>query len=633
MARTLLSPKISILCYLLLLVLLSIALPAWGATTNVANGGFYHNQELFSTKGTPQSLDMSLFYNSMYSYQGSLSQGWTHSYDISLTDGGNGSKVLHDGDNIRLYLANGTSFTSQTGDTSVLTLNGTGFLITYRDGRKGSFGADGRITSLVDRYGNTVNFAYTGGDLTAITDPAGRSVILEYDTTVTPHRIKGICPTGVATTDDATRKYTFEYDPASGLLAKITNPLADASASARGYWEYSYDPQSKLLKTILDPNGKLFTYNYYPDGRMQSAVDPDGAPDANGVATVAGHTRTLVYDNEAGTIKTTTFIEKDGGVWTYVYDTHAGVLKQKIAPDPATGAAGGASTSYAYYADGSLKAKTEPSGIGKRLTTFYQYDGFGNVASETEPVDLSVYTNPTVDPETVDVATLATLNPSIKWAFQYTYDNFDRLLTKTDLRGATPLVTTYTFDTTSEPGVEIMKVTDPENKLFTYRYNSAGGTLKSVIDANNVSVTYDYYPNGLLLSAKDQNGVVTKVTLYDNNGNPREIQKLDKTGKLLVTTTLEYDALNRLRTVTRTTTDTPPIVTASKYDYDLAGNLTVYTDPEDQPAVRQTKYEYNYNGQVTKIIDADQKETRLTYGGTGCSSCGGGVGKLTEVKD
>lgn len=622
----------SISARLLVLALLVGSLPAWGATTNVSNGSLSHSQELLATRGAPLGLEMDLFYNSMYFYNGPLGPAWTHSYDVTLTDAGDGSKLLHEGESVRLYLAEGSRFTSQQpGDTSVLTLNGTGFLLTYRDGRKEFFGADGKITNIVDRYGNMISFVYAAGDLTEIADSAGQKVTMEYDSTVTPHRIKSICPPGIATSAPDTKKYTFEYDQTTGLLMKHSYPLADEAATVRGYWEYRYE--NGRLKTTRDPNGNVFTYNYYPDGRVKSSIDPEGAADANGMATVPGHTRSFVYNNEEGLVKTTTFTEKDGGVWSYVYDSYAGVLKQKIAPDPTTGAPGSLITGYAHYADGTIKAKTEPADAGRHLTTFYTYDSYGNRTGETEPIDLSIYTSPQVDPESVDVTTFATLTPPIKWAFSYTYDNYDRLLTETDLRGEVPLTTAYSYDSTIEPGTEIAKVTNPENKVFTYRFNMPGGTLKSVTDANNVSVTYDYYPNGLLSSVKDQNGVLTKFTVYDDNGNPKEIQKLDKTGKLLVTTVLEYDSINHLRKVTKTTTDNPPIITETKYDYDLMSNLALYTDPETLPTVKQTKYEYKYNGQVTKIIDPDLKETRFAYGGNGCASCGGGVDKLTEVKD
>ena len=583
-----------------------------GSSTNVMSGNLFHSQTLFATSGGQLPISIDLNYASLNVYKGALGTGWHHSYELFLVVQA-GKVFFRSGDgSITAYTLNATgTYDSPAGDYSTLTKNGDGtFTISYRDGLKRNFGTDGKITSIVDRYGNSLAFTYTTGDLTAITDSSQRQVILNYDLTVTPHRITDIF-------DPGTNKYHFDYDPTTGLLSKVTNPAADTQpGTVQGYWAYTYE--NGRLKTKTDPNNKVTTYFYQADGRMTGSLDPEGSID---LGVVAGHARTLQYDVSGKT----TFTEKDGGQWQYIYNPQTGALNQKIDPNRKI-------TSYYYYADaGFLKAKTEPfyfdTTANKQfyLTTFYQHDGFGNIVNETDPVNLSTYN--LSDAGSIDIAKIGTTGYPA-WTFSYTYDNYDRLLTRTDLRGATPLVTSYTYDTTTEPGVEIMKVTDPENKLLTYRYNSAGGTLKSVTDANNVSGTYDYYPNGLLLSVKDQNGVVTKITLYDGNGNPKQLQKLDKAGKLLVTTTLDFDALNRLRKVVKTTTDTPPIVAETKYDFDQVGTLTV-TDPE----LKQTKYEYNYNGQITKITDPDLKETRLTYGGTGCSSCGGGVDKLTEVKD
>lgn len=586
-----------------------------GSSTNVMSGNLFHSQPLFATSGGQLPISIDLNYASLNVYKGALGTGWHHSYEIFLAV--QSDKVFfRNGDgSITAYTLNATGgYDSPAGNYTTLAKNGDGtFTISNRNGLRHNFGTDGKLTSIVDHYGNSLTFNYQNGDLVTITDPAQRQIILEYDTTATPHRITSI-------TDPAANKYYFDYEPTTGLLSKVTNPLADTQpGTVQSYWAYTYE--NGRLKTKTDPNNNVTTYFYQPDGRMTGSLDPEGSV-ASGAE--AGHVRTLQYDITGKT----TFTEKDGGVWTYVYDTHTGVLKQKIAPNP-DGTAGGTITAYAYDSDGNLKAKTEPSGNGQHLTTFYTYDANGNLTAETEPLDLTLSQYTGIDPETVDTATFGTDTSPVKWAFTYEYGSYDRLTKSTDKRGVVELVTSYSYDTTTEPGVEIMKVTDQENHVTTYRYNTGNGTLKSVIDANAVATTYDYYPNGLLSIVKDQNSVVTKVNLYDNNGNPKQIQKFDNTGKLIVTTDLEYDALNRLRTVTRTTTDIPPIVTLDKYDYDLGGNLTTYTDPE----TKQTTYEYNYLGQVTKIIDSDQKETRLSYGGTGCTSCGGGVDKLTEVLD
>ena len=107
---------------------------------------------------------------------------------------------------------------------------------------------------------------------------------------------------------------------------------------------------------------------------------------------------------------TTTFTEKDGGVWSYKYDVQKGVITEitapAIAPDPAR------TTNYYYDNNGNLKAVTVPYNGNTRLTTFYSYDDYGNLLTETDPVDISGY-NPAIDPSTATPASLAALTPPI----------------------------------------------------------------------------------------------------------------------------------------------------------------------------------------------------------------------------
>ncbi len=587
------------------------------STFNVITGRVSHQQELYSTKAATAATSFILNYDSKYPLPGAFGNGWNHSYDISLNENSDGTMVLYGGGlSKRFYTksVSGLGYDKNPLDSSTLIKNIDGtYLVTKIDGTKYTFTVGRKISGITDLYGNTISIDNTVIGTTIITDSVGHASKLTYDSS-----------SGKVTSikDPADNIYDFTYNTA-GLLWKVTYPAPSTTETTRPYWEYLYNAAG-LLEYKIDPARHIVRYEYNSQGRVQESTDPNGVPDTSGTVIAQGHTKSLVYNPATGV---TNFTEKDGGTWIYTYDPLTMVLKEKAAPG------GVIKNSFYYYPNLTLKAITKPFAIGKRLTTFYTYDDHGNILTETEPVDLSVYTNPPVDPASVDVTTLASLTPPIKWAFSYTYDynNHDQIKSKTDLRGTTPLVTTYNYDYITEPGIEILKITDPENHVITYR-NNADGTLKSIVDANNVSQTFTY-ASGLLASVTDQNRVLTKYTVYDNNGNPKQLQKLDNTGKLIVTTDLTYDALNRLRTVTNTTTDSPPVITVAKYDYDMSGNLTVYTDPETDPTVKQTKYEYNFNGQITKITDADQKETRFSYSGTGCTSCSGGVDKLTGVQD
>ncbi len=605
-----------------------VATDARASGTNVSSGNLSHDQAVFATSGGSASLGLSLLYESLGTYSGSLGFGWIHSADIFLTVDANGNVLLRNVSSRIYYRKNGSGYLSQPGDSSTLTGATGSFAITQSDGSRYAFGANNRIATITDRFGNAQTFGYdtTSGDLTSIGDSAGRTAILEYDTTVTPHRLAKIAPPGVTVSDVDQKKYQLTYT--GGRLSQVLNPLADQlPGSVRGHWDYTYHADGKL-KTVSDPAGNITRYNYDQNGRVQSVVDPEGLAGADGVATVPGHTKSLVYNGNS----TTTLTEKDGGKWLYTYDTQKGRLTSKQGPD-ASGNPGSKGNIYYYYpVTYYVKAMTEPFGDNEVRTTFYAYDGNGNQTRQTDPLPPSAYGN--ISPDNVDTAAFGTAgNPA--WAITSQYDNsgYNRITSTSDLRSTPALTTTYAY--TTENGGEVVTVTAPGNFISVTK-NNADGTIRQTTDANGKATTYTYYPDstdnraagivGTLYEITGADGVVTRFTQYDRNGNPLEIRTVD-TAQREIRTVQTFDALNRLRTATRYAQGLPDNVTNFGYDY--MGNRTSVIDPESH----ETKYQNNYRAQVTKVTDARQKDTVYTYGGTGCPSCGGGADKLTAVTD
>ncbi len=573
-----------------------------GSTANVATGNLSFSQEVFSTKGGTLPLSLSLAYNSLDTTVGPLGPSWRHSYEISLQNSANSGKVLVEGGKRRVYAWNGSAYVPEVGDTATLVKNGSTHDLTWPDGRSYHFNTDGTLATSSDKYGNILTFSYTGTDLTSITD-GGRAITFGYDTGVTPHRLTSV-------TDPNTNQFTFEY--LGALLKKVINPVTDTGVAV-GYWEYTYNT-SNLLQNKKDPGGNNIQYGY-SGKRVNSSTDPNLK------------TRGLVYPVTTGNVRTTTLTEKDSGQWQYTYDIQTGFLKEK-------NLLGGKKTNYYYNTDTTQRAKTEPHEGTTSLTTFYTYESHGNLLTQTDPVDISTYTSPTIDPQTVDISSLASRTPPIKTALRYTYDaaNFDQIASITDERFIPFRTTSYSYSTAN--GLKVTTVTDPEGKQSITRYN-ANGTIAEAEDGNGKKTTYSYYPDtpenraaalyGQLESVTGPDYVITRYTFYDDNGNPQEIIVRDAAGRE-TTTTQEYDALNRLRTVTRYATNLPANIT--RYIYDNNGNRTSVVDPESH----ETKYLFNYQGQVTKVTDARLKDTTYEYGTSGCPTCTG-IDKLTAVVD
>ncbi|MDO8446578.1 MAG: RHS repeat-associated core domain-containing protein [Deltaproteobacteria bacterium] len=520
----------------------------FGSSANTASGNLSHNQELFSTKGSGLSASMSLYYTSQDSHNISLGMGWSHSYDITVKANSDGSVVFRDGNGKKkLYEYSNGVYTSQQGDYSTLTRNADS-TITHKEGTRYAFNAAGKISAITDRNGNAITFMYsTDGDLTTITDSAGRITTLSYNA---DHRI--------ATINDPngnTHSFTYSGDDLIGVTTQPGDPQITPTS-----WSYSYYDNS-FMQSKTDPNGYTTIYTYDEDHRVATSTDPEG------------NVKSIVYPyaDDTSVMKTTTVKEKDGGEWTYSYDTQAGTLTKKIDPDNGV-------TSYIYDENKSITSKSEPDGT----TISYTYDTSGNMASTTDALG-----------ETTT----------------YTYNNYGQA---TSISAADGTTTSYEYDANGN----LTKTTDSTGGTTSYQYDTKGN-VTSITNAAGQTTTFTYDQSGNLSSIKDSTGATTSFT-YDTAGNMTS--QTDASG---ATTRFEYNSFNQLVKVI------DPNGNSTTNTYDNNGNKTSSTDANGNI----TYYEYNYKGQLTKVNDALGNVTTYTYGGTGCSSCGGGTDKLTAITD
>lgn len=484
---------------------------------------------------------MTLYYNSLDPFNGSLGLGWSHDYDISLTENSDGSVLLKEGNwHRRLYTYSGGTYSAQPQDFSTLVKNPDNtFVLTHKEGLKYSFNSDGTLASMVDRNSNTVTFGYSGGKLATISDPVGRSATLSYDGD--GHL--------TAVTDPAGRNYTLGYS--GGTLTNVTYPDG-------GTWLYTYDDKAFMLSKV-DPLGTSTTYSYDDNHRILSSTDTEGK------------IRTISYPTGSETVKTTTFTEKDGGVWQYTYDTEKGTLNQKIDPQ-------GGVTAYTYDGNGNRLSTTGPDGA----TTSYSYDAQGNMISSTDALGQTT---------------------------GYTYNSFGQVTTVTDPQGNT---TSSAYDAKGN----LTETTDATGATTRFEYDAKGNMTK-IINPLGQATTYSYDTSGNLASVTDATGAQTTFT-YDASGNM--ITLTDATGAV---TRFEYNAKNQpVKTV-------DPNGNATSYAYDLAGNKISETDANGNT----TTFEYNFLRQLVKTTDALGNVTAYTYASSGCASCGGGTDKLTALTD
>jgi RHS repeat-associated protein len=511
-----------------------------GSSAHVANGNLSHSQELFSTRGGPMPAGMTLYYNSLDPHNGSLGQGWSHSYDISLKENSDGSVLISEPNWRYQYftLSDGT-YIPQAGNYSTLTKqNDNSFILTEKDGTRYNFGSDGKIASIADRNDNTLSFAYITGNLTTITDPAGRITTLGYDAA---NHLTSVTEQG--------NSYIFAYS--SNTLTSVTYPDG-------GTWRYTYDANGFMLSKT-DPMNATTSYQYDANHRVATSIDPEG------------NSRSIAYPATSDKVKSTTFIEKDGGNWVYSYDTEKGTLKSKTDPQ-------GGIISYSYDAAGNRTSTTFTDGTTSSAT----YDSQGNVTS------------------TID---------SLGQTTDYTYNSFGQVLSVTDPAGA---ITAYSYDAKGN----MIAITDPTGATTKYEYDAKGNMTRTTNPLGQAT-NFTYDSKGNLATVTDPNNATTSFT-YDSAGNIAS--QTDVNG---ATTRFEYNARNQLIKVI------DPNNTTTSYSYDANGNKLSETDANGN----STRYEYNSRNQLVRTIDAMNNSTSFAYGGTGCTSCGGGSDKLTNIID
>ncbi len=285
------------------------------------------------------------------------------------------------------------------------------------------------------------------------------------------------------------------------------------------------------------------------------------------------------------------------------------------------------------------------------------------------------------------------LTPSGRY-IDFSYDTSNRIWRAEDISGR---VVTYTYSTATDPGSGyppgyLWKVTDPDNKVEEYTYDSNGRMTRIKDKRSNVVVTNTYDTSGRVIQ-QDHPGsaVVTYAYTTDAGG---KITRTDMTDARLLVTRMQFNAAGLMTSrieafgtaLARTTafeyrsTDNlllatvDPLGRRTEYDYDTFGNvlttrslagtanqltetytytpdfnqLATYTDARSQisryfydpqgrltevrdPLLNSTKFEYNSQGLVTRVTDPRNKATVFAYLLTDLASVTDPLNRATQV--
>jgi RHS repeat-associated protein len=459
------------------------------------------------------------------------------------------------------------------------------------------------LHQIVDPTGNTLTLSYDGqGRISGVTDAVGRATTLGYSGTGT--RIMMI--TTGTTGDPAYRSASFDYDPTSGFLMKITD-----MAGITSQFVYDQGLKSNFIKALTTPYGtSTFTYgDASTDSSLDSRTrwlemtDPLGAterleftesvvpPDATD--RYSGHT----FYSQSPSVPTNLVPQGDIHTRDFVMEARNTFYWSKKAmmemPQGTLDYSKAHIYHWLHYNDFSLSGailESEKAPLENRVWYDYQGQSYEFPAPSLYDQGATTTGSSADSPATgTNLRTrvgrvLGDLNAGgTNQISKYDYNAAGKITRLVDPLGRT---TTYHYDAN---GIDLLTVyqenpagasTDDfgmaADKLASYTYNSLHEPL-TVTDAAGQTTTNTYNTQGQMLTRAVMRSGSNETTTwsYDSNGYLQGI-----TGPLTSATTgFTYDAFGRVQT--QTTADKPgsPGYTLT-YEYDALNRITKVTYPD-----------------------------------------------------
>lgn len=460
--------------------------------------------------------------------------------------------------------------------------------------------ANNRITGVTDSAGRAWGFAYTGTDLTTLTDPASKTTTFGYDashhlTTITRTRSKAAGGTDTIT-------WTFGYT--GGKATSVLDPIGAATTGSPAH-TFTYNAGSTvagLLKTYPSPvTRNTTTTTLDPYGRPTSILDP------------GGYTTNQTLDSKGNLLATDRPIDLSPATWattTFTYDTAGNVLTETV---PEANATDLVTSVMTYNATNDLLTRSESDNFaGEKVITLNTYDAAGHLASTVENCTTSGTTPPT---PASSCTAAGTHDGSTNLTTTYVYTANDQADVEWDPRG---FATKHLYDAN---GNETFTISDCTTTGTTVPTRGGSCTAAGTHDASTnvaTSATFDLANRdgkaGLPGTETDPTGAVT-TDAYDALGRQTsEVLPGDATIPVRTRTTA-YDELGE----TLTETDAWPGLSPSRVTndvYDLRGRRTSETDPSSVTA--------------TSAYDAAGNETSSTSGGSPTTRIFDSLGNATS---
>jgi RHS repeat-associated protein len=537
-----------------------------GDPISPATGNVFEQATDYETAGQ-NKLTFSRSYNSLASGTFATSFGgqWRNNYDryLSLVNSTTVIADRADGQQVTFAL-NGSTWVPDSDVDMTLTQAGSTWALTNHDDTVETYtttylGNEALLNTIAARNGYTQTLHYNGSNqLTSVTDPYSRSLILAYNSNGTLNT--------VSTPDSTTLTYGYTAGGSGLNLTSVTYPTSPSSVLTYTYGENGA-PANALTGIIDENNNRYATWGYNANGLGVSSQIGSGS---NAQVT------SVSYNSNGTTTVTNAFGVQD----TYSFTTLQGVSKITGISRAAIGTVTAATRSFTYDTNGYLATSTDWNGN----QTTYTNNTHGmptKIVEPTRTTNIAYYTTPQILVHRPKTITTTGLTSTL------VYDtSTGNLLTRTDK------------DTTTQ---SVPYSTKGQTRTWTYTWNNF---LLASVQNPRTDVTaitnYGYGSDGALTSITDALTHVTNITQHTGGGRPLTIVDPNS-----VTTTLTYDARQRF---TSSAVTTSAGVLTTTYTIDPASELTKVTLPDSSFLV----YGYDSAHRVTQVTDAQNNYVQYT---------------------
>lgn len=431
------------------------------------------------------------------------------------------------------------------------------FYLAKEDVPSYTYNSKGNLVSATDKAKGNQQMSYSadGVDMTEYRNAVSDVYTYTYDDN---HNLT------TATSTNGV-KYNYTYDGngnVTGLKVKSDDTTKSMSSAI------AYTSDGSLVHTTTDSTGAVVEYTYDTAGNVTSVEDAEG------------NITSYVYDSQTKNLTTTT--------GTYKQTTKTG-----------TSAAKTAKATYTYNSNNylsNIKAKSDYS---------FTYDAKGNLATATAG-DRLLVTN------TYNQSTNALLSTTYTNGYvnNYSYDAVGRLTSlSSGTSSSQTQVGTWEYDGKSRASV-YTDLLNSQKHLFTY--DLLGRFVReSVTDTStntpiySSGYRYDDNNNVDFIGVNAGNSYSAMIYTYSTDNLP-----LGYTGALGAGM-YEYDALNRLRSITHTIA---PKRTYTYYDTSQIATPRVKNEAFADTAQGSVTYAYDSNGNITKkTTTVSGVETDILY--------------------